>query len=143
MSRQLDIVLALKALSALALPGAELVGFDKDTTKPLRIGPDGAVIGHPGTPGDPDIDLSPPAYNYVHRFYLEVAGPNGAGGAALDAMLIALGVGIAVDRTLGGLCDHIEAVAPERNDRTLQAAPTVNWAMVAIDATYTVSDPLA
>lgn len=143
MTKSFEVVLAVKALVAAALPGVELKGFDKDATKPTRVGPGGCVIGHPGDPGDPEIDLSPLAYNYSHRMWLEVIGPNGAGGATLDAMLQTLGTAIAADRTLGGLCQFLAAGAPDRNDRSTDAVASTNWANVPVDAEYTTDDPLA
>jgi hypothetical protein len=143
MTKQLDVILAVKALVAAALPAADLRGFDKDTSKPTRIGPGGVVIGHPGEPGDPEIDLCPPRYNYEHRLFLEVAAPDGAGGETLDGMLRAIGDGINADRTLGGLCNYLSAQAADRNDRTTDLLATTNWAVVPIVAQYETSDPLA
>jgi len=143
MTKQRDVGLALKALVQAALPLAAVKGFDGDTSKPALIGPNGTVIGHPGEPGDPEVDLSPPTYNYRHRFYLEVAADNGDPGAPLDAMLVAIGAAIRADRTLGGLCMYLEAVAPDRNDRTTDQVATTNWAVLPIDAHYSTEDPLA
>ena len=143
MTYQRDILLAAKALVEAALPLADVRGFDGDTSKPDKIGSDGTVIGHPGEPGDPEVDLSPLAFNYAHRMYLEVGAAGGAGGAPLDAMLAAIGVAIRAERTLGGLCDWLEAVAPDRNDRTTARVATTNWAVLPIVAHYTTSDPLA
>lgn len=143
MTKNLQIILAVKALVQSALPGAGLSGFDKDSSKPARVGPQGHVIGHPGDPGDPEIDLSPLAYNYSHRMFLEVIGANGAGGAAIDALLVPLGEAFAADRTLGGLCDFAAPAAPDRNDKTTDTIATSNWAVVPVDLEYSCSDPLA
>lgn len=143
MTKNLQVILAVKALVQAALPGAKVRGFDGDTSKPDRIGPQGCVIGHPGEPGEPEIDLSPLSYNYSHRLFLEVAAADGKGGADLDAMLIPIGEALAADRTLGGLCDFIVPGAPDRSDRSTDAIATTNWAVVPIDAEYSTSDPLA
>jgi hypothetical protein len=142
MTKNLQVILAVKALVQSALPGAKVRGGDGDTSKPERIGPGGCVIVHPGDPGDPEVDLSPPAYNYSHRLFLEVAAADGKGGADLDAMLVPIGEAFAADRTLGGLCEFIVPGAPDRNDRSTDAIATTNWAVVPIDAEYSCSDPL-
>lgn len=142
MTKQFEVLLAVKALVAAALPAVEVRGFDADTTKPSRIGAGGCVIGHPGDPGDPEMDLSPPAWNYFHRIYLEVVGPNGVGGAFLDAMLETLGQAIEADPFLGGLCSYFNAEAPDRNDRTSETVASTNWAVVPLTAEYSTSNPL-
>lgn len=142
MTKSFQVQLALKALVAAALPGADLRGFDQDTSRPTRPGPLGCVIGHWGDPGDPEVDLSPPAYHYSHQFQLEVIGPDGAGGDPLDVMLAAIGAAIEADRFLGGLCDYLDCAAPDRDDRGTEAASPTNWATVAIVADYSTSSPL-
>lgn len=143
MSKQFAVLQGLRALVAAAVPDADIRGFEGDTTKPQRIGAGGTIIGHPGDPGDPDVDLSPLCYNYEHVLYLEVTGPGGKAGPALDAMLKALGEAIRANRSLGGLCCWLEAQAPDRNDRTTDAVQTTNWATVPIVAQYSTPDPLA
>lgn len=143
MTKQLAVLLAVKGLVAAALPLADVRGFDGDTTKPKKIGDDGTVIGHPGEPNEPEVDLSPLAYHYEHEILLEIAAAGGAGGEPLDAMLAAIGVSIRADRTLGGLCSWLEAQAPDRNDRTVAGVATSNWALVPIVAHYSTEDPLA
>lgn len=142
MTKQLQILLAIKALIAAALPLAEVRGFDGDASKPGRIGDNGTVIGHPGDPGDPEIDLSPLTYHYQHRLYLELAAPEGAGGVTLDAMLEAIGAAVAADKFLGGLCEYFSAEAPDRNDRTTPTVATSNWATVPLVAEYSTENPL-
>lgn len=143
MTKQRAVLLALRDLIAAALPDANIRGFDGDASKPTRIGEGGTVIGHPGDPGEPEIDLSPLSYNYEHEIMLEVAGPDGKPGEALDNMLVAIGVAVRANRTLGGLCIFLEAQAPDRNDRTVAGAATSNWAIVTIVAHYSTPDPLA
>lgn len=143
MTTQLQVLLALKALVQAALPGAKVLGFDADASQPDTIGPGGCVIGDPDKPGGPEIDLSPLAYNYSHTIWLDVAAPNGAGGAALDAMLVPIGEAIVADRTLGGLCEYLDCGAAELGSREGQMVTAVNWASVPITADYSTSNPLA
>lgn len=142
MTKQLQVILALKALVAAALPAVDVVGFDKDATKPQRIGAGGCVIGHPGEPGDPEVDLSPLNYNYQHRMFLEVTAAAGAGGDVLDAMLETLGAAIAADPFLGGLCEYLHAEAAELMDRNSDGIASTNWATVPVVAEYSTLNPL-
>ena len=83
---------------------------------PRRSRTAGVIILRDGDPGEPAVLLSPPEYVYEHRAELEVAmagGTSAARDAAFDALLQAIGAAIAADRTLGGLCDWVEAEAPE------------------------------
>lgn len=142
MTKQFQVLLAVKALVAAALPGADVRGFDADAEKPGRIGSGGCVIGHPGDPGEPEIDLSPLTYNYSHLIPLELAAPNGEGGAALDALIATLGAAIAADPFLGGLCDYFSAEAPDRNDQSSGTITGQNWAEIGLLAEYSTTNPL-
>jgi hypothetical protein len=142
MTKQMQVLLAVKALVASALPSAEVRGFDADAAKPTRVGPNGCVVGHPGDPGQPDVDLSPLTYNYSHQMFLEVVGPDGAGGAALDAMLETLGTAIAADPFLGGLCYFFGSESADFNDRSTESLASTNWATVALTAEYSTLNPL-
>lgn len=143
MTKQRDVLLAVKALVAAALPGAKLQGFDQDASKPDKIAsPGGLVIGDPGDPGEPEVDLSPPAYNYRHTIWLDVAAANGAGGADLDAMLTPIGAAVAADRTLGGLCDYVDCGAAELGSREGEMVTGINWAGVPIICEYVTENPL-
>ena len=86
---------------------------------PERVPPEGLIILRDGDPGEPEMLLSPPEYVFEHRAELEVAvagGTAAARDAAFDDLLQAIGAAIAANRTLGGLCDWVEAVAPEPVD---------------------------
>jgi len=140
--KQMDVLLALKALVVSALPGATVLGFDGDTSVPELVPDGGAVIGFPGEPGEPEVDLSPLAYNYEHQIPLQVAADDAVKGAGLVAMLEAIGAAVAADRTLGGLCEWLEAGAPEFADR-YEDGVNPNWADLDITAHYSTLNPLA
>jgi hypothetical protein len=142
MSKNLDVLLALKALVQAALPGAKVAGFDKDDSKPERVGGGGCIIGHAGDPGEPVVDLSPLTYNYSHKVIVEVAGPNGEGGEPLDLMLLALGDAVDVDPYLGGLCQFLAVEQADLNDKSGAMIATMNWATIAFVAEYATEDPL-
>jgi hypothetical protein len=65
-----------------------------------------------GVPGEPAVTLSPLRYHYQHRVELEAVVQSGSG---LDAAFATLAAGVggvmSADRTLGGLCDWVEAEA--------------------------------
>lgn len=142
MTKSLQVLLAAKALVAAALPLANVRGFDGDAEKPERIGAGGCVVGTRSDPGDPEVDLSPLTYNYRHRIELEIAAEGGAGGAPLDAMLLALGAAIQADRFLGGLCQWLDVEAAEMMDAGDDAVPSINWALVPLIAEYSTENPL-
>jgi hypothetical protein len=142
MTKQMQVLLAVKALVSAAFPLATIAGFDQDDAKPTRIDANGCIIGHPGEPGDPEVDLSPLTYNYSHLIPLEVVGPDGAGGAELDAMLATLADAVAADPTLGGLCDYFSITAPDFNDRSTEALASTNWATVPLMAEYSTDNAL-
>lgn len=139
MSRRLDVLAALKLLIAGALPNADVLGLDNDTSPPKRIYPGGRVVVRAGDPGEAEIDLCPLAYHYFHRVPIEVLAPNEA---ALDLMLIAIGEAVAANRTLGGLCDWVEPVAPETEDIVADNAAAQRGADLAIVAQYATPNPL-
>ena len=93
----------------------------------------------------PPIDLSPLTYTYEHRIPVEVAAYESASlsrEAVLDALLAAIGVAIAADRTLAGLTLFLEAQAPITDDLDITGAQDGRWADFDIVATYATSDPL-
>lgn len=141
MTRQFAVLLAVKALVAASLPDAQIKGFDEETSFPQLVPTGGLVVGFPGDPGKPEIDLSPPAWNYEHPIPIEVTAPGGAAGAPIDAMIAAIGAAVTADPTLGGLCDHLSATAPIRMDRTVNEQ-TLAWAEFNIVAEYSTTSPL-
>lgn len=145
MSRRLDVILAVKALVAAALPDAEVLGLDNQAAKPARVKPLGRAIVSQGDPGEAEVDLSPLLYHYAHAIPVgletrDMVGTSPA--AALDEMLGAIGARIVADRTLGGLCDWIEAQMPSPDDYTTQGASIVGGCDLTIVASYATSDPL-
>jgi hypothetical protein len=143
MSKRRNVLLALKAGITECLPLAKVRGFDGDTSRPERISAHGDVVGHPGTPGDPEMDLSPLRYHYDHVVTLEVAPPPGGDQSEqLDAMLVAIGDWVETDRTLGGLCSWLEARAADEDDVTPSGAASQRWAVVDLVASYTTTNPL-
>ena len=110
---------------------------------PERIPATGLIILRDGKPGDPEVTLSPLTYFYEHRAELEVVIQAGAGRDALfDALTAEIGTALATDRTLGGLCDWVEAEAPEPVDLLIEGASVLKAAVITIVLHYATSDPL-
>lgn len=144
MAKHHDVLLALRALVTAALPDADIIGFEKDGSKAVQAGAGGTVIGHPGDPGEPEIDLNPLTYHYQWSFPLEVAPPRGHADQAgmLATMLAAIGAAVKANRTLGGLVDWLEATAPEEEDMIAAGAASLRWAGFMLTAHFATLDPL-
>ncbi len=103
----------------------------------------GLIILRDGKPGDPEVLLSPLTYIYEHRAELEVVIQAGTGRDVLfDALIAEIGAVLAADRTLGGLCDWVEAEAPESVDLPIEGAASLKAAVITVVLHYTTSDPL-
>ena len=110
---------------------------------PERIPATGLIILRDGKPGEPEMTLSPLTYFYEHRPELEVVIQAGSGRDALfDALTAAIGTTLAADRTLGGLCDWVEAEAPEPVDLPIEGAAALKAAIITIVLHYATQDPL-
>ena len=126
-----------------AIPAATVL---RGAVLPERIPAGGLVILRDGDPGAPEVLLSPPAYLYEHRVEIEAiveAGTPADRDAAFDALIAAVGAAIADNRTLGGLCDWVEAEAPEPADLAVEGAAGLKAAVIPVMLIYATSDPLA
>ena len=111
---------------------------------PERIPPTGLIILRDGKPGEPEVTLSPLTYFYEHRAELEVVIQAGTGRDALfDALAADIGAALALDRTLGGLCDWVEAEAPEPVDLPIEGAAALKAAVIIVVLHYSTADPLS
>ena len=63
--------------------------------------------------------------------------------ALFDALTGAIGTVLAADRTLGGLCDWIEAEAPEPVDLPIEGAAALKAAVIIVVLHYASPDPLS
>ena len=63
--------------------------------------------------------------------------------AAFDTLCASIGAAIAADRTLGGLCDWIEAEAPRPIDLAVEGAASLKAAVIPVILHYSTADPLA
>ena len=123
----------LSALPATALRGDVL---------PERVPTAGLLILRDGEPGDPEVTLSPLRYHYQHRSEIEAVVQGAERDAAFDALCAGVGAIIAADRTLGGLCDWVEAEAPRPVDLPVEGAAAFKAAVITIILHYSTGDPL-
>ena len=109
---------------------------------PERVPAAGLLILRDGDPGDPGVTLSPLTYHYQHRAEIEAVVQGGDRDAAFDALCADIGAAIVADRTLGGLCDWVEAEAPRPVDLPIEGAASLKAAVIPVVLHYAVSDPL-
>ena len=111
---------------------------------PERVPAAGLLILRDGEPGEPAVTLSPLRYHYQHRAEVEAVVQAGTGrDAAFDALAAGVGTALAADRTLGGLCDWVEAEAPRPVDLAIDGAAALKAAVIPILLHYASADPLA
>ena len=137
-----DALAALFAALGATLPaGAKLL---RNVTLPERIPPKGVAILRDGDPGEPEVLMSPLTYAYQHRAELDIVvdGPTAARDAIFDRIRAAIGLAIGTDRTLGGLCDWLEAEAPVPVDLPIEGAEGWKAATIPVVLHYDTPDPL-
>lgn len=138
-----QVLKALFAALRAGLPPAATVV--RNETVPMRVPPGGWVCLRDGDPGFPEFLHSPPVYIYSHAAEadLVVELPSAAERDALfDRLKRSIGVVIAEDRTLGGLCDFVLGEAPVPVEVPVEGGANIKAASVGIILTYGTSDPL-
>lgn len=111
---------------------------------PERIPASGLMILRDGNPGEPGVTLSPLTYHYQHRAELEVIVQSStARDTFFDSIAAQVSAVISADRTLRGLCDWVEAEAPEPVDLPVDGAAAIKAGIVPIILHYATSDALA
>ena len=128
------LYLQLQVLDATVLRGDML---------PERIPAAGLLILRDGDPGEPEVTLSPLAYHYQHRVEIEAIIQGANRDAAFDWLVVSLGAVIAADRTLGGLCDWVEAQAPQPVDLPVEGGASLKAAVIGVVMHYSTADTLA
>ena len=123
----------LSTLPATALRGEVL---------PERMPPDGLLILRDGDPGEPEVTLSPLCHHYRHRAEIEAVVQGVDRDTAFDTLGASIGAALATDRTLGGLCDWVEAEAPRPVDLPVEGAASLKAAVIPVVLHYTTADPL-
>lgn len=124
----------LQTLAATALRGDVL---------PERLPSAGLLILRDGEPGEPEVTLSPLTYHYEHRAEIEAVVQGTTRDTAFDTLCASIGAVLAADRTLGGLCDWVEAEAPRPVDLPVEGAASLKAAVIRVALHYSLADPLA
>ena len=134
-----EIILTALYARVSELPATALRG----DVLPERVPALGLLILRDGEPGEPEVTLSPLAYHYQHRAEIEavVQGPDRD--VLFDTLTASIGTALAADRTLGGLCDWVEAEAPQPVDLPVEGAASLKAAVIPVLLHYSTADPLA
>ena len=139
MSKREDILAALFA----ALAGVGGATVARNLALPTRIPATSLVILRDGTPGEPEVSLSPLTYHYDHAAVVEVIVQGQATqDAQFDAICVAIGARLAANRTLGGLCDWLERAAPDPTEIITEGGEPMKGAAVTITLTYSTTNPI-
>jgi hypothetical protein len=109
---------------------------------PERILPTGLLVLRDGDPGSPDITLSPLEYHYQHRAEIEVIAQGCERNVVFDQLCISVSDALAIDRTLNGYCDWVEALAPEPVDLAVEGGAALKAAQIPVILYYSSEDPL-
>ena len=109
---------------------------------PERVPAEGLLILRDGEPGEPEVTLSPLRYHYQHRAEIEAVVQGTGRDATFDTLTASIGVALAADRTLGGLCDWVEAEAPRPVDLPVEGAASLKAAVIPVLLHYSTADPL-
>ena len=134
-----ETILAALHTRLLALPATALRG----EVLPERVPATGLLILRDGDPGEPEVTLSPLRYHYQHRAEIEAVVQGANRDTTFDSLCASIGAAIAADRTLSGLCDWIEAEAPQPVDLPVEGAASLKAAVIPVMLHYTTADALA
>ena len=139
MSKREDVLTAL----FVALAGVGGASVARNISLPTRIPTAGLVILRDGTPGEPEVSLSPLTYHYDHAAVVEVIVQGQATqDAQFDAICVAIGQRLAANRTLGGLCDWLEGAAPDPTEIITEGGEPMKGAAVTVTLTYSTTSPI-
>ena len=122
----------------LALPAT----VQRGDVLPERVPARGLAILRDGEPGEPEVTLSPLAYHYQHRAEIGAVMQGADRDAAFDSLIASIGTTLTADRTLGGLCDWVEAEAPRPVDLPVEGAASLKAAVIPVILHYSTTDPL-
>jgi hypothetical protein len=134
-----EIILAALHARLSVLPATVLRG----DVLPERVPAEGLLILRDGEPGETEVTLSPLRYHYQHRAEIEAVVQGAARDIAFDTLTASIGSALAADRTLGGLCDWVEAEAPRPVDLPVEGAASLKAAVIPVVLHCSTADPLA
>lgn len=136
----------LKALFAAVKAAApSCAEVQRNAALPQRVAGGGALIVRDGDPGEPEVTLSPARWHYQHRAQIDVlvsGVDDAARDAAFDELRRSVAGSISSDRTLGGLCDWVEAEPPAPQEVSETGASPMKVGVIPIVLHYSTDDPL-
>ncbi|ATX64598.1 acyl-CoA transferase [Roseinatronobacter bogoriensis] len=109
---------------------------------PERVPAAGLMILRDGEPGEPGVTLSPLRYHFQHRAEIETVVQGADRDTAFATLCASIGAAISAERTLGGLCDWVEAEAPRPVDLPIEGAASLKAAVITVVLHYSTADPL-
>lgn len=109
---------------------------------PERVPAAGLLILRDGDPGEPEVTMSPLRYHYQHHAEIEAIVQGASRDTTFDTLCASIGEALAADRTLSGLCDWVEAEAPQPVDLPVEGAATLKAAVIPVILHYSTADPL-
>jgi hypothetical protein len=141
MPSKLESILVALVAKLDTIPNVAVV---RNEVLPVALTTDGLIILRDGDPGEPEVTMSPLMYHYEHRAVIELFVPGTEDRDTLfDTLRTSVGALIVADRTLGGLCDWIEAEASEPTDIPFDGADTVKAASIPVVLHYVTPNPLS
>lgn len=133
---------AVFALVDAALPAATV----KRNAKPQRLDqPGGLVVVWDGEPGEPEMDLSPPVFNFQRRVMLGFGAYASASKTASQVtaeMKQLVADAVAADRFLGGLAEWVETAAADPQALEQMGVDIADLELGGIDVTYATASAL-
>ena len=109
---------------------------------PERVPAAGLLILRDGDSGEPAVTLSPLRYHFQHRAELEAVVRGNERDVSFATLASGVGAVLSADRTLGGLCDWLDAEAPRPVDLPVEGAAILKAAVIPIVLHYSTADPL-
>lgn len=144
--RILNALFALLAPIAADFSPSPLIQRNGDL--PQKIGPEGLIVLRDGNAGDAPAEYcigAPEPYTWDFKPLLEIAVQD-AGPAErdpqFDALVTAVSAVVMANRTLGGLCDWLDAVLPDAADKPIANAPGIKGATIPLSISYSSASPL-
>lgn len=132
-------------LSALASLLGTLSGVtvERNVELPTRIPTGGLMILRDGSPGDPEVTLSPLTYHFEHRAELEIywQGRDGRD-AGWDDLAVQVGQLMVENRTLGGRCEWLDVEGAEPSDLYVAGGAGIKAGTVNLVLHYSTANPL-
>lgn len=133
---------AVFALVVAALPAATV----KRNVKPQRLEqPGGLVMVWEGDAGEPEMDLSPPVFNFQRRVVLGFGAYASASltpSQVTAAMKAAVAAAVEADRFLGGLAEWVETAAADPQTIEQLGIDAADLELGGLDVTYATASAL-